>query len=513
MAETNLAAASAGLVCKGLTKSYNGITVVENVDITVSPGKIVGLVGENGAGKSTTSSMIAGLVQPDSGTMVLNGLPYQPKSPKDALDNGVVLIHQEIRMVPGLSVAENIFIGRLPRKNGIVDTERMYAESAEVLGLLGSRIDPRRTVGELSLAAQQEIEIARALSRKPRFIIFDEPSSSLGDSETQRVFEQILALREAGAGIVYISHRLDEVTRLADSIVCLRDGKMAETWETGKVDHDAIVKAMVGRDFTYGHSKPQAPQDQVVLKVENLGRSGVFDNVNFDVRAGEILGIAGLVGAGRTEVVRTIAGSDRATAGRISIDGQSLTISSPRDGIKAGVGMVPEDRKTQGLLLARNSMENMTLPWEKQLTKAGVITTPTLTKIYKKQREDLDIRGQANVPVGRLSGGNQQKVLLAKWLIERPKVLILDEPTRGVDVGAKMTIYNSIRALAEQGVAVIVVSSELEEVIGLSHRVLVMSAGRQQGILDRDDATPETVMKLAVQGHGLTVSLPIIRNN
>ncbi|MEN9747539.1 MAG: hypothetical protein RLZZ603_231 [Actinomycetota bacterium] len=513
MAETNLTSTAAGLICKGLTKSYNGITVVENVDLTVSPGKIVGLVGENGAGKSTTSSMIAGLVQPDSGVMLLNGEPYQPKSPKDALDNGVVLIHQEIRMVAGLSVAENIFIGRLPRKNGVVDTDRMFAESAEVLSRLGSKIDPKRIVGELSLAAQQEIEIARALSRKPRFIIFDEPSSSLGDSETQRVFEQIIALKEAGAGIVYISHRLDEVTRLADSIVCLRDGKPAATWNTGKVDHEDIVKAMVGRDFTYGHSKPAEAQDEVVVKVSGLGRQGVFDGINFEVRAGEILGIAGLVGAGRTEVVRTIAGSDKATTGQITISGKPVTISNPRDGIRAGVGMVPEDRKTQGLLLARNSMENMTLPWEKKLTKSGLVTAATLSKIYKKQREDLDIRGQAAVAVGRLSGGNQQKVLLAKWLIERPKVLILDEPTRGVDVGAKMTIYNSIRQLASEGVAVIVVSSELEEVIGLSHRILVMSAGRQQGILDRDEATPETVMKLAVQGHGLTVSLPIIRNN
>jgi ribose transport system ATP-binding protein len=512
MAETYKTHAEMGLVCEGLTKTYNGITVVKDVSINVAPGKIVGLVGENGAGKSTTSNMIAGLAFPDSGKMTLNGVAYQPRTPRDALQAGVVLIHQEIRMVPHLSVAENIFLGRLPLKNGVVDTNRMNAETSEFLDLLGSRIDPRRPVGELSLASQQEIEIARALSRKPRFIIFDEPSSSLGDSETARVFEQIEALKDGGAGIIYISHRLDEVTRLADSVVCLRDGKMAQTWNTRNVSHDEIVKAMVGRDFTYGHSKPAPPQEKVVLKVENLGRSGVFTGVNFEVRSGEILGIAGLVGAGRTEVVRAIAGSDKATEGRISVDGQEVKISSPRDGIKAGVGMVPEDRKSQGLLLARNSMENMTLPWEKKLTKFGVVTVSKLSKIYDKHREDLDIRGQADVAVSRLSGGNQQKVLLAKWLIERPKVLILDEPTRGVDVGAKMTIYSAIRELALQGVAVVIVSSELEEVIGLSHRILVMSAGRQQGILDRDEATPETVMKLAVQGHGLTVSLPIIKN-
>jgi ribose transport system ATP-binding protein len=498
MAHDTSALTSLGLVGTGLTKFYGGIPVVHDIDITVSPGKVVGLVGENGAGKSTTSSMLAGLVQPDAGSMTINGEAYEPKTPRDALKAGVVLIHQEIRMVPGLSVAENIFIGRLPCKAGILDRNRMNEETAEVLALLGSHLDPRQAVGSLSLAAQQEIEIARALSRRPRFIIFDEPSSSLGDNETARVFEQIAALKANGAGIVYISHRLDEITKLADSIVCLRDGRHAANWNAGAVPREEIVRAMVGRDFTYGHENPAPATDRTVLEVGDLSRTGAFEGINFTVNAGEVLGIAGLVGAGRTEVVRAIAGADRATSGVIRIDGDEVSIENARDGIRSGVAMVPEDRKTQGLLLARNSMENMTLPWESKLTKAGVISSGILSKIYKQQREYLDIRGQASIPVGRLSGGNQQKVLLAKWLINTPKVLILDEPTRGVDVGAKMTIYKTIHELAESGVAVIVVSSELEEVLGLSHRVLVMSGGRQQGILDRKDATPEAVMKLAI---------------
>lgn len=488
----------AGLVCTGLTKQYGGVTVVNDIDIALVPGRVVGLVGENGAGKSTTSGMIAGLVQPDRGSMTIDGEPYEPRSPGDALRAGVVLIHQEIRMVRELTVAENIFIGRLPMRRGRVDRARMNDEAADVLGRLGSRVDPRQRIDELSIAAQQEIEIARALSREPRFVIFDEPSASLGRNETARVFDQIEALKAGGAGIIYISHRIEEITRLADGIVCLRDGHLAARWDTGDVSREAIVRAMVGRDFTYGHDVPPEASERTVIDVSGLGRSGAFEGIDFAVRAGEILGIAGLVGAGRTEVVRTLAGADRATEGRIVVDGEETVIRSPQDAIRAGIAMVPEDRKSQGLLLGRDSMDNMTLPWQRHLSRRGIVTRSALAATYRRFREELDIRGQADVAVAHLSGGNQQKVLLAKWLVDKPKVLILDEPTRGVDVGAKMTIYAAIRRLAEDGVAVIVVSSELEEVLGLSHRVLVMAEGRPQGILERSDATPEAVMRLAL---------------
>ncbi|WP_104126179.1 sugar ABC transporter ATP-binding protein [Cryobacterium sp. Y57] len=489
---------SSGLICMGLSKSYWGVPVLKGVDITLRPGTVIGLIGENGAGKSTTSSIIAGIVEANGGSMTIDGVPYEPTRPSDALKNGVALIHQEIRMVPELSVAENIFIGRLPRRRGVIDRNRINDEAREYLELVGSQTDPRRPVAGLSIAAQQEIEIARALSREPKYIIFDEPSASLGQSETQHVFAQIAALRQRGVGIVYISHRLEEIKEVADTIVCLRDGALVGNWPASEITKEEMVKAMVGRDFVFSHRAPQPATGEVALSVTGLSKAGVFAGIDFDVHRGEIFGFAGLVGAGRTEVVRTIAGADQADAGEIKVHGEVVQIRNPRSGIDAGIAMVPEDRKGQGLNLDRTGAENITLPWEKELSSAGIITKKKVTSTANKLRDFLDIRGRLDIPVGSLSGGNQQKVLLAKWLVNEPKVLILDEPTRGVDVGAKMTIYETIRALAETGVGVIVVSSELEEVLGLSHRVLVMSGGLQRAILDRADATPEAVMALAL---------------
>jgi ribose transport system ATP-binding protein len=492
------AALSSALDCRNLTKSYGDVTVVKNVSLSLEAGKVVGLIGENGAGKSTTASMIAGMVLPDSGIMTIDGEDYSPKNPGSALKSGVAIIHQEIRMIPELSVAENIFLGRLPLRRGVVDRALIEEESAHVLSLLGSNLDPRITVAGLSIAAQQEIEIARALTRKPRYIIFDEPSASLGESETDRVFEQINVMRDSGVGIVYISHRLEEIIRISDSVVCMRDGAVAETWDHGDVDREDLVRAMVGRDFSYGHTAPAPHSKDVAIEVKNLCRSGVFQGISFSVRRGEILGIGGLVGAGRSEVVRVIAGVDSPTDGTIVVSGHTLASRGPKEAIRAGIAMVPEDRKNQGLNLNRTSTENITLPWEKKLSRFGVVMERRLAETARDFASILDIRGDISIPVGRLSGGNQQKVLIGKWLVQKPKVLILDEPTRGVDVGAKMTIYATIRRLAEEGVAVIVVSSEMEEVLGLSHRVLVMAGGCSQGILSRDEATPENVMKLAL---------------
>ncbi len=490
--------ANDGLVATGLVKTYSGVTVLKSVDFSVRPGTVVGLIGENGAGKSTLSSLLTGVVQPNGGSMTLDGNPYAPASPAQALGEGVVLIHQEIRLLPDLSVAENIFLGRLPHSRGRVDRERMHREAAEVLASLGTDIDPKRRVRGLSMAVQQEIEIAKALSRKPRYVIFDEPSASLGETETAHVLDRIRALRERGAGVVYISHRLDEVREVSDEIVCLRDGARVARWQESRVPTQQLVNAMVGREFTFEHVAPKPVGDDVVLQVRGLGRSGVFEGINFEVAAGEVLGIAGLVGAGRTEVVRAIAGLDKPDAGEVVVDGRALPCTSPRSAIKAGVVLVPEDRKGQGLNLHRAADENITLPWEPELAKAGVVTQRTVRRMGLAQRERLDIRGDMSLPVKSMSGGNQQKVLIGKWLVKNPKVLIVDEPTRGVDVGAKMAIYEIIRSLAAEGIAVIVVSSELEEVLGLSHRVLVMCGGRQRGILGRDEATPGRVMELAV---------------
>lgn len=486
------------LTCTELQKSYAGVVVLKGVSFSVPAGQVVGLIGENGAGKSTLSSIIAGVVAPTNGQMTLDGKPYAPSSPSDALHNGVALIHQEIRMIPGLSVAENIFLGRLPQRAGRIDRVRMVREAGRVLELLGINLDPRRRIAGLSMAAQQSIEIAKAIAREPRYVIFDEPSASLTSHETARVLDQINRMRAHGVGVIYISHRLEEVRSVAQKIVCLRDGRLVQTWLTGDVPQDELVSAMVGREFQFEHHAPEPSRDEIVLGVKDLGRTGVFQGINFEVARGEILGIAGLVGAGRTEVVRAIAGVDHAQTGELQIEGKPVILRSPGEAIAAGIVMVPEDRKGQGLNLNRTGAENILQPWEVHFGRRSLITRGLLRKVAAKCRTDFDIRGSMDRPVVRLSGGNQQKVLLAKWLVREPKVLILDEPTRGVDVGAKMAIYEIIRQCAARGVAVIVVSSELEEVLGLSHRILVMSGGRQRGILMRADADARSVMELAV---------------
>ncbi|MCH6472562.1 sugar ABC transporter ATP-binding protein [Sinomonas terrae] len=496
-------AGNSGLRCSGLVKAYSGVTVLKSVDFSVLPGNVVGLVGENGAGKSTLSSIITGVVKPDGGSMLLDGEEFSPSSPAEALRQGVSLIHQETRLIQDLSVAENIFLGRLPKSGGRVDWERTRSEAKAILDSLGVGLDVRRPVRGLSMATQQEIEIAKALSRRPRYVVFDEPSASLGESETEHVLERIRALRASGAGVVYISHRLDEVREVADEIVCLRDGARVASWPTGDVPREAIINAMVGREFTYEHVPPAPSQDRTVLEVRGLGRRGAFKDISFEVSAGEVLGIAGLVGAGRTEVVRAIAGVDRLDAGEVLLEGKALPCSSPRSAIRAGIVMVPEDRKGQGLNLDRTAEENLTLPWEREIAGGGgLVTKRLIRKVAATQRQRLDVRGNMALPVKSMSGGNQQKVLIGKWLVKDPKVLIVDEPTRGVDVGAKMAIYEIIRKLAASGIAVIVVSSELDEVLGLSHRVLVMSQGRQRGILNRDEAKPQRVMELAVHSAG-----------
>lgn len=486
------------LTCTALSKQYAGVEVLKGVSFSVRAGEVVGLIGENGAGKSTLSSIIAGVISPSGGQMTLDGVPYAPGTPSEALANGVALIHQEIRMIPGLSVAENIFLGRLPRRAGRIDRGKMERESLRVLHLLGIDLDPRRRVAGLSMAVQQSIEIAKAIARQPRYVIFDEPSASLTAHETERVLDQINRMRAHGVGVIYISHRLEEVRSVAQQIICLRDGQLVQSWSTGDVPQNELVSAMVGREFQFEHHAPEPAMDEIVLQVKGLGRTGVFSGIDFKVARGEILGIAGLVGAGRTEVVRAIAGVDHADTGELRIEGKLVALRSPGAAIAAGIVMVPEDRKGQGLNLNRTGAENILQPWEAHFGRRSLITRRLLRKIADKSRTDFDIRGSMDRPVVRLSGGNQQKVLLAKWLVCEPKVLILDEPTRGVDVGAKMAIYEIIRQCAARGVAVIVVSSELEEVLGLSHRIMVMSSGSQRGILSRTEANARSVMELAV---------------
>ena len=491
-------AATGALAVTGICKEFSGVRVLDNVDFTVAAGSVVGLIGENGAGKSTLSAILAGMHQPNAGHMTLDGVEFAPRNPAESLDQGVALIHQEIRMVPELSVAENIFLGRLPRKHGRVSMAEAHDRAGDALRMLGVDIDPRRQVAGLSMASQQGIEIAKAITRDPRYLIFDEPSASLTQHETDLVLHQIDVLRRRGVGVVYISHRLNEVQTVADEIVCMRDGRVARRWENSDVSQEDMVSAMVGRDFTFDHHAPAPSSSDVVLEVRGLGRHGVFQNIDFTVSRGEILGIAGLVGAGRTEVVRAIAGVDRADVGDVVIEGRTLPRGKVSAAIRAGIVMVPEDRKGQGLNLDRTGGQNIATPWERALRGRSLVTSGWIGSVAQRAARDFDIRGRVDGPVVRLSGGNQQKVLLAKWLVREPKVLILDEPTRGVDVGAKTAIYEIIREVVSRGVAVIVVSSELEEVLGLAHRVLVMSAGGQRCILDRAEATSEAVISLAM---------------
>lgn len=487
------------LTVTNIDKSYAGVQVLHSVSFSVLAGQVVGLIGENGAGKSTLASIIAGVVQQDSGAMTIDGEAYTPNSPAEAISNGVALIHQEIRMVLDLSIAENIYLGRLPMKNGRVDSAKLYEDSTEVLSKLGVKVEPRRKIRGLSIAAQQSIEIAKAISRNPRYVIFDEPSASLTPHETDRVLEQIRVLCDHNVGVIYISHRLEEVTKVASQIICLRDGHVAKSWNSGNVLQDELVKAMVGRDFRFEHYAPiDATHNEIVLEVKNFSRQSVFEGINFTVAKGEVFGIAGLVGAGRTELVRAIAGVDRASSGEIHVSGKRVKINSPAHAIREGIVMVPEDRKGQGLNLTQTGAKNIVSPWERILCKSGFVTKAWVKDLAESTADAFDVRGGINQAVERLSGGNQQKVLLAKWLVREPKVLILDEPTRGVDVGAKMAIYQIIRDIASRGVAVVVVSSELEEILGISNRVLVMSGGKQRQILTRAEASAESVMRLAM---------------
>ena len=498
MSQPTTTAIVGALAVTGISKTFSGVRVLDSVDFSVAAGSVVGLIGENGAGKSTLSAIMAGVHLPTAGTMTIDGIEFAPRNPAESLDHGVALIHQEIRMVPELSVAENIFLGRLPRKHGRVSMAEAYDRAGDALRVLGVDLDPRRRVAGLSMASQQGIEIAKAITRDPRYVIFDEPSSSLTQHETDLVLHQIDVLRTRGVGVVYISHRLNEVQSVADEIVCMRDGRVVHRWENRNVSQEDMVRAMVGRDFTFDHHAPAPSSDDVVLEVRGLGRHGVFQHIDFTLTRGEILGIAGLVGAGRTEVVRAIAGVDRSDVGDVVLEGRTLPRGNVLSAIRAGVVMVPEDRKGQGLNLDRTGDQNIVTPWERVLRGRSLVTAGWIDSIARRAAHDFDIRGRVNGPVVRLSGGNQQKVLLAKWLVREPKVLILDEPTRGVDVGAKTAIYEIIRDVASRGVAVIVVSSELEEVLGLAHRVLVMSAGAQRCILDRAEATSEAVIGLAM---------------
>ncbi|MDH6629147.1 ribose transport system ATP-binding protein [Streptomyces sp. LBL] len=485
-----------GLVVRGVSKRFGATQALDQIDLDVRPGEVVALLGENGAGKSTLSNIIAGTFPSDTGHMVWQGRPYEPKSPGDAINHGIGLIHQEMRLLPDLSVAENVFLGRLPARGGRIDRAEMNRRAEQQLRRLGLDISPTRPVRTLRVAAQQQVEIAKALTLDARLLILDEPTAALGGEETDHLFERIDALRNEGVSFVYVSHRLEEIARICDRIVVMRDGQCVATHPTAQVPVPQLVEEMVGRSIERIFPDTGAPGANEVLRVEGLTNPS-FQDVSFSVREGEVFGIAGIVGAGRTELVRAIAGVDPVTSGTVAVGGRVLRLRGPRDAIEAGVALVPEDRKGQGAVLDMSIGDNVALPNLDRVARRGWLTPQRVTEVATDAINLLTVKGRASQPVRTLSGGNQQKVVIAKWLERKPKVVILDEPTRGIDVGARAAIYEVIADLARSGMAVVVVSSDLDEVLGLSHRVLVLSRGRQQGILPAEEATGVAVMRLA----------------
>jgi len=464
------------------------------------PGEVLALLGENGAGKSTVASIIAGLVKPSAGSMAWQGAPYAPSAPVDALLAGIGLIHQEMRLLPDLSIAENVFVGRLPLRAGRVDRAIMNARAAEQLKRLGLDAEPTTLVRHLRVAAQQQVEIAKALTQNARLLIFDEPTAALGLDETDRLFEQVGRLKNEGVSSIYISHRLDEIPRIADRVAVLRDGRLVATHDTAQVPIKILVEQMVGRplDRMFPSIDPPPSDSAPVLEVEGLtSAKGDFSDVSFSVRRGEVFGIAGIIGAGRTELMRGIAGADPISAGTIKIDGQVVRLDGPRDALSRGVVLVPEDRKAQALILPQTIADNLALGNYGRVAPSGWISRGRTEDFARRAISRFLIKGTAEQRVSQLSGGNQQKIVIAKSILREPRVVILDEPTRGIDIGARAAIYKIIADLAREGMAVIVVSSDLDEVLGLAHRVMVLSRGRNRGVLDREAAGRVSVMELA----------------
>ncbi len=483
----------------GITKQYPGVLALDKVSFDLAAGEVHALVGENGAGKSTLMKILAGAERADRGEIRLDGAPLRINTPIEGIAAGISIIYQEFCLVPSMTVEENIFLGREPTFGpGLVNWREMRRQATELLEQLEANINPGSPVERLSVAQQQMVEIAKAVSVDARVIAMDEPTATLTDHEIEHLFALIGRLREQRVGIIYISHRLEEVEAIADRVTVLRDGKLISTDPMSTLTRDEIIRRMVGRPLTSQFPKRPAELGPVVLDVEHLHRAGVIEDVSFTVRAGEVVGLSGLVGAGRTEVARAIFGADAFEAGEVRVDGRPLRLRHPADAVRAGIGLVTEDRKAQGLVLGMVVRENTTLANLGAVSRAGFIQGAKEATAADRFVRDLDIRTPSIEQTTRnLSGGNQQKVVLAKWLFTDAKVLIFDEPTRGIDVGAKTEIYELMNQLAERGAAILMISSELDEILGMSDRILVMHEGRLAGELSRAEATAERVMRLA----------------
>jgi rhamnose transport system ATP-binding protein len=490
------------LALSAVSKSFGSVRALQDVSLELHPGEAHALAGENGAGKSTLIKILAGVYRPDSGRVLLDGEPVSFAGPADARDAGVAVIYQEPTQFPDLSVAENIFMGRQPRGSARtlrrIDRRVMHAEAAALFTRLGVALDPAAPARGLSIADQQMVEIAKALSLRARVLIMDEPTAALTTSEVARLFAVATALRREGQAVLFISHRLEEIFELCQRVTTLRDGHLIATEMVDDLTADDLVRRMVGRHLDTLYPKEEATIGGVALKVERLTREGIFTDVSFEVRRGEIVGLAGLIGAGRTEVARAIFGVDRWDAGRVELAGKPLPAASPTAAMTGGLALVPEDRRQQGLVMDMSIERNLGLTQLRSLTRAGLMSR----RRERSRAADWAIRLQLKYArlsdaVTKLSGGNQQKVVLAKWLATEPAVLIVDEPTRGIDVGTKAEVHRLLSELAGRGLAVLMISSDLPEVLGMADRVLVMREGRLVAEIPRAEATEESIMSAA----------------
>lgn len=482
-----------------VTKEFPGVKALSNVSIDFYPGEVHAIVGENGAGKSTLMKIIAGVYKPTSGKIIFDDKECEWKHPSEAIKEGIVTIFQELSVMENLSVAENLFLGSEPKMGPFVKFGKLYTSAKEFLKEFDLRINPNEKLGKFTLGIQQMVEIARATYKESRVIIMDEPTSSLPQKDVAKLFEVIKHLKEKGVTIIFISHRLEEIFEIADKVSILRDGELIETREISNVTIDEVVEMMVGRKIENFYIKKTHKIGNVVLKVEQLS-GDVFEDVSFEVREGEILGFSGLIGAGRTEIMETIIGLRKKKSGQIYIDNEETEIKNPLDAMKLGIGMVPEDRKRKGLILIHSVKDNITLPSLDKLKKFVFVNEKSERELTKWAIDTFNIKTPSmNRKVKFLSGGNQQKVVVAKWVALKPKILILDEPTRGIDVGAKTEIYELISDLANQGMAIIMISSDLPEILQISDRIAVMAYGHLTGILSSKEANQEKIMKLATQ--------------
>lgn len=487
------------LEAEGISKQFPGVKALNKVGIKIKPGSVHALMGENGAGKSTLMKCLIGIYHPDEGIIKVKGEVVTFSDTLDALHAGIAMIHQELNLVPHMTVAENIWLGREPVHYGLVNHDLLNSKTRDLLQHLNIRLKPEMVVGELNIASQQMVEIAKAVSYDADILIMDEPTSALTEGEVFHLFAIINELKEQGKGIIYISHKMDEIFEITDEVSIFRDGMFVATDKTENMTKQSLITMMVGRELTHMFPKFNNNIGEEVLRVSALRRDGLFRDISFTVKRGEILGVAGLVGAGRSEVMESLFGMHPADSGEIFIEGLPVKIDSPSKAIEQGLAFLTEDRKKSGLFLVLSVVENMSIVnLSEYINKKGFVSHGQMAQDCMEQIKKLNIKTPTmDQIINNLSGGNQQKVLIARWLLAQPKILILDEPTRGIDVGAKSEIYRLISELANRGVAIILVSSELPEILGMSDRVMVMHGGHITGILDKPDASQEKIMALA----------------